>query len=348
MQPEYFIGWDVGGAHLKLCLISSEGDILRTEQVACPLWKGIEQLHLAIKNLSESFIFSSAVHAVTMTGELADNFKSRHQGVEEIVSAIAGYSSPEQLKIFAGKAGFLGVEEVSSHSNEIASANWLASATWLARKLPSGLLIDIGSTTTDIIPFANGQILTQGYTDQQRMIAGELVYSGIARTPLMAVTKKAPLAGEWVPLMAELFATTADIYRILEKLPEYADQYPAADGKEKTRSQSMRRLARMIGADKEEYSEQVWYELTEYFSEQQKITIQKACEQIYAVSNLPDDAPIIAAGTGRFLVADIAKKLQRRNTDFKDYLNIKVAVEKFDSADCAPAVAVALLALESK
>lgn len=347
MPPENIIGWDIGGAHLKLCQVSSKGEILQTEQLACPLWKGVEQLHLAIKSLNNRFNLSRAIHAVTMTGELADNFKNRHQGVEEIVSAIAEYSSPERLKIFAGKAGFLEAEEVSNHSAEIASANWLASAIWLARKLSSGLLIDTGSTTTDIIPFANRKILAQGYTDQQRMIAGELVYTGIARTPLMALTDKVPLADEWVPLMAEHFATTADIYRILEKLPEHADQYPAADGKEKTRSQSMRRLARMIGADKEAFSEQDWYGLAEYFSEQQKNKIQEACERVWSVSNLLDDVPIIAAGTGRFLVTDIAKKLQRRNTDFSDHLNIKVAVEKFNSADCAPAVAVALLALES-
>jgi len=346
MSHENIIGWDIGGAHLKLCLISPKGEVLLTEQVVCPLWKGIEQLHLAIKNLSDSFDLSSSIYAVTMTAELADSFKNRHQGVEAIVSAIAEYSSPGRLKIFAGKAGFLSPENAITNSAEVASANWLASVSWLAGKLSSGLFIDIGSTTTDIIAFAGGQVLAQAYSDRQRMVAGELVYTGIARTPLMALTEKVPLAGESVPLTAEHFATTADIYRILGKLPEHADQYPAADGEGKTRSQSMRRLARMTGADKEEFSEQDWYGLAEFFAKQQKNKIRKACKQVLSASGLPDDAPIIAAGTGRFLVTDIAIDMKRKYREYKEYLNIKVPTEKFDSSDCAAAVAVALLALE--
>ena len=131
----------------------------------------------------------------------------------------------------------------------IASANWLASATLVARRLGDALFVDLGSTTTDILLLAGGEVRADGMTDRERLATGELVYTGLTRTPVMALAAEAPFAGRWVALMNELFATTADVHRVLGWLPEDADQHPAADGGPKTATASARRLARMVGAD---------------------------------------------------------------------------------------------------
>jgi len=70
----------------------------------------------------------------------------------------------------------------------------------------------------------DGKAQPRGYADSERLQYGELVYSGVVRTSLMALATTAPFAGEWVGIMAEHFATTADVYRITGELPAYADQ----------------------------------------------------------------------------------------------------------------------------
>lgn len=344
MPAEAVIGWDIGGAHIKACLVSADGQILKTTQTICPLWQGVDQLHAAVQRVLSQFAVKQAFHAITMTGELADIFSDRSEGVQSILATMAIYCLPERTLIYAGRAGFLDEAAALARSLEVASANWLASAAWVADRIPAGLLIDIGSTTTDIIPFADKSIRVQSVTDQQRMINGELVYTGVTRTPLMAVADQVPLAALTVPLMAECFATTADIYRILGQLPAHADLHPAADNGAKTVGQSMRRMARMVAADKEEYPDEEWRVLAEYFSQQQREKIIEACMQVISRGILSADAPIVAAGIGRFLLPGISRQLQRTCIDFTDCLDSNISQDEFDIADCAPAVAVALLA----
>ena len=38
------LGWDIGGAHLKAVLLNADGELLGTLQVACPLWRGLDNL----------------------------------------------------------------------------------------------------------------------------------------------------------------------------------------------------------------------------------------------------------------------------------------------------------------
>lgn len=347
MLHEAVIGWDIGGAHLKACLVSPDGQILKISHTVCPLWQGVDQLHAAVQRVLSRFGVKQALHAITMTGELADIFSNRSEGVEQILATMAIYCLPERTLVYAGRAGFLDEATAVAHSLEVASANWLASAMLISQRIPEGLFVDIGSTTTDIIPFAGKTILVQSETDRQRMINGELVYTGVTRTPLMVVTEKVPLAQMTVPLMAEHFATTADIYRILGQLPDHVDQHPAANGGEKTVDQSMRRLARMVAADKEEYPDEEWRMLAEYFSQQQREKIIEACMQVISRGRLSADAPIVAAGIGRFLLPEISRQLQRPCINFTDCLDSKSAQDEFDGADCAPAVAVALLVWEN-
>src|SRR5438552_12194660 len=95
-----------------------------------------------------------------------------------------------------------------------AAANWLALAAYAGRFAPTGtaLLVDVGSTTTDLVPLLGGAPVPCGNTDAERLLHRELVYTGVRRTPLCA------LLGETGA--AELFATTLDAYLLLEELPE--------------------------------------------------------------------------------------------------------------------------------
>lgn len=193
--------------------------------------------------------YASLPHAITMTGEMADIFSSRTVGVKAIVDAMVERFSAPRVQFFAGRYGFLSSVQAKQATADVASANWLASASWVSLATHSGLLVDIGSTTTDLISFAQGKVEARGSNDSERLRFDELVYTGVVRTPLMALAQRAPVNGDWLGVMAEQFATSADIYRILHKLTERIDQYPAADQGEKSVAASERRLARMLGMD---------------------------------------------------------------------------------------------------
>lgn len=346
MEPKQIIGWDVGGAHLKAALVE-EGEVVKVLQLPCRLWLGVEHLRDAVNKVVVQLDVDADLHAVTMTGELADNFANRTEGVTTISEIMATRFGSNQVKIYAGIEGFVDPADIAHAVAQIASANWLASAYWLSKNYNGGLLIDIGSTTTDLIPFSKGQVLAKGFSDQERLREQELVYTGIVRTPLMAITHRAPIKGEWVSLMAEHFTTSADIYRILSELDESADQYPAADNGEKTIAGSERRLARMLGMETADADPPEWHELAQYFAEQQLRLIADACARLFSRNELMQDTPLLGAGVGRFLVAKLAQRFDRPYVDLNSLLEV-VDNNEHIPADCFPAVAVALLAASTQ
>jgi probable H4MPT-linked C1 transfer pathway protein len=226
---------------------------------------------------------------------------------------------------------------------QVASANWLASASWAASSLPEGLLVDVGSTTTDLIPFADKRVLACDHNDHQRLVSQVLIYTGVVRTPLMAVTDKVPFGGEWVHLMAEYFATTADVYRLNGDLPDGADLLPSADNGEKSLNGSVRRLARMLGLDAHASDLDGWRRVSRYFAEQQLRQLADASERILSRPGLSASAPLVGAGVGRFLVERICRRLERPYVGFETLFACAQG-KASKVAECAPAVAVARLA----
>ena len=339
------IGWDLGGAHLKAARLDESGCVLEVVQVACRLWEGLHHFHSAVDEISQA-LGAAPFHAVTMTGEMVDFFPNRTEGVTRLVAAITERLAGQTVRFYAGGRGFLDAADALRDPGAVASANWVASAALVAARQPAALLMDVGSTTTDLIPVTNGQVRALGKDDAGRLVTGELVYTGVVRTPVMALAERAPFGGEWVPLMAEFFATTADLYRLLGRLPEGADQHPAADGGEKTVEASARRLARMLGRDFDHPMLGACRRLAAWLAEVQLRRIEDACNRLWSRELLPDDAPLLAAGVGRFLVHDLAARHERRCLEFGSLVACAPGIEG-RASDCAPAVAVAWLARQT-
>jgi len=286
-------------------------------------------------------------HAITMTGELVDLFENREEGVKQIINTMATLLPQKRCLIFAGLEGFLESEKVeASHYQAIASANWLASASFAAQKVGSGLFVDIGSTTTDILLLNDGKVLAQGYTDYQRLLSRELIYTGIVRTAVMAVAQTARDQDQEIGLMAEYFATMADVYRVTGELNELHDQTETADGAEKSITASARRLSRMTGSDFFPEELPRWQQFAENIRAQQLQKIQQGCE--YRIQNVTTlkNKPMIGAGVGRFLVKQLAQLSGYPYLDFSDLFPEFANQTGLTAADCAPAVAVACLARE--
>jgi (4-(4-[2-(gamma-L-glutamylamino)ethyl]phenoxymethyl)furan-2-yl)methanamine synthase len=347
-MPTSIVGWDIGGAHLKAVALNPAGEITAIFQQPCPLWKGLDQLQHATNTILQALDGAEThQHAITMTGELVDLFTDRNDGVRHIISTLSALLPSEDLLVFAGQAGIIKAQHTTAqHYQDIASANWLASATFSAQRVDNGLFVDVGSTTTDILLLQNKRVLAQGYTDYQRLRSQELIYTGIIRTAVMAVTRCAQDGGQAIGLMAEYFATMADVYRLTGELNESHDQTDTADGSEKTLTASARRLARMIGCDFSHDALPRWQRFAENIRHQQLQHIQNSCQTQLHRSHCTELTPFIGAGVGRFLVKAIALDLGRPYLDFSDLLPPSPSQIGLSAADCAPAVAVAYLARE--
>lgn len=338
------IGWDVGGAHLKAAKVRA-GRVVVVAQVACPLWLGMEHLERALA-LARGLVGEAGRHVVTTTGELTDHFASRANGIEKI-AALMARGLDGDVALYAGRAGLVATDRASGHVEDIASANWHASAALVAARMPEALFADMGSTTTDLIPVAGGQVCARGYTDATRLVEGELVYMGLVRTFLMAVCDRVPFRGRWIPLMNEYFAAMSDVYRVLGTLDEAADQQDTADHREKTPAASRARLARMLGCDASDASEAEWTGVAQWFAQMQARHIEDAARLVLSRRDLGDDAPIVGAGVGASVVAAVAARLGRRFIPFAALVDVD---ERFASLAgyAAPAAAVALIASNDK
>jgi probable H4MPT-linked C1 transfer pathway protein len=343
--PQRITGLDIGGAHLKVAQAEPDGRVVAALQVPCALWQGLDRLEQALAEAGARLVPTSRV-AVTMTGELADLFPDRAEGVACILDVVTMALPEAEHRVWAGRRGFVGPGVARLCTGEVASANWLATATLAARRVGEAVLVDLGSTTTDVLLLAERAVQAEGLTDRQRLASGELVYTGLTRTPLMALARRAPFGGRWVAVMNEHFATTADVYRVLGCLPEAADQHPAADGGAKTVAASARRLARMVGADLKDAGLASWQALAAWLARRQEHLIEDALALQLSRGLVADKAPLIGAGCGRFLVEDLARRLGRPYRDFAALVDATAEALPW-VATCAPAVAVALLARDA-
>lgn len=338
-------GWDVGGAHVKVSMTNADGTVLDVAQWACPLWQGLEHLDRAIDLVFERWPDAQADvarHAVTMTGEMVDLFEDRAQGVKAIAAALAQRLGP-RLRFYAGDAGWFAAQACAEGWRSVASANWLATARWVATRMSEALLIDIGSTTTDIIPIAGGRVVARAATDAGRLVTGELVYQGVVRTPLCGVAQRIEFAGAASNVMNEWFATTADVYRLTGELAPQYDLYPSADQGPKTEAASRTRIARMIGHDAHQASPAEWRSFALRWRELQLREIGVNLARVIAAHPELAVAPLVGAGCGRFLVAALARDEARSFVDFGTLAGIPANRSDW-AATCAPSVAVALLA----
>jgi len=283
------LGLDIGGANTKAA--SADGSL--AESVYLPLWKNAP-LDQVLNRLSKH---SPQAVAVVITGELADCYSSKREGVQCISAAVReAFDCPTH---FWGPEGFDPEDPL-----ELAAANWSASAAFLSCELPSFLLVDMGSTTTDLIP-VKGRPLAEK-TDFKRLAHGELLYMGLLRTHLGILLSSVRLAGQTVPLSPELFAIAADAYLAIgEILPDdYSCDTP--DGAEKTRPAALRRLARLVCADLEEIGEGGALAIAEQAADRQFRMLVKGIERQAEKHSLKT---VAAAGIGERVIADAASFL---------------------------------------
>ena len=333
-------GFDLGGAHLKVALAKDE-HIVAISQIACPLWQGLDRLDEAFAQVAP-MIRRAQRFAATMTGEMCELFPDRSTGVHTLVDQLMTKLGSD-TRIWMGPRGFGNGHQAHQHPACVASTNFLATATLVAKRLSDALLIDMGSTTTDIIPVIAGRPCPRGLTDGTRLATGELVYTGLTRSDVATIARVVTFKGREQRLAAGSFATMADVRRILGELPDDADQLATADRRGKSLEESVARFARSLGHDNADASFDYWHDAAQDIADQQMRLVHDACLQVLKTTPPADEAPIVAAGIGAPAIEALATQHGRPCCNFADLANAAIDCRLW-ATRCASAAAVALLA----
>jgi probable H4MPT-linked C1 transfer pathway protein len=308
------IGIDIGGANLKVVSVD------RVCIHYCPLWE-----HAPVSTLLEQYATRPGEQpAVVMSGELADCFETKRDGISFIVNAVRDAFPSAR---FYGTDGRFHDGAVP----QLAAANWLASADYLRVKYPDAVLLDIGSTTADIIPLGCFESLL-GLTDLLRLQKGYLVYTGMLRGNIATLLQSVVLDAKPTPLSSEYFATSADVHLVLGHITPAQYNCDTPDKKERTAKAAHRRLARVVCADLDEIGTDGTYQIAAQFWEKQKSLV---CDQVRRV--------VGEAGARQILVAGIGAPLFARELEGLD-LNDELG----PYADALPAFAVREIAVREK
>jgi (4-(4-[2-(gamma-L-glutamylamino)ethyl]phenoxymethyl)furan-2-yl)methanamine synthase len=274
------IGIDVGGANLKI--VDHRGVHIHY----CPLWEGAP-----VTSLLNHYVTSpDDPAAVVMSGELADCFENRMEGISFIV---------DKVKKAFPHARFYGMDGLFHDFAvpQLAAANWLASADYLRKEYPDAVLLDIGSTTADIIPLTRFESLT-GLSDLRRLQKGYLIYTGLLRGNVATLLRSVTLDGVNTPVSSEYFAASADAHLVLGHIDPSQYTCDTPDKKEKTRPASLRRLARVVCADPEEIGCNGAQQIAEQFWEEQRRLV---CDQVRRIVAQFAARRVIVGGIGAAL-----------------------------------------------
>lgn len=334
----HVIGLDIGGANLKAA--HSDG---KCRSKAFPLWQMPEHLAAELRDLIGDWMPARAI-AVTMTGELADCFRTKTEGVGRILASVESLAEDTPVAVWHSGGEFVSSEFAREFPLLVAAANWHALATFVGRTSPEGrsLLIDVGTTTCDTIPIANGVPMPSGRTDIDRIRSGELVYSGVRRTPVCAVAHSVPLGEDYIQLAAELFATMLDVYLLTGDIAEDEADYDTANGQPATIEAAHDRLARAICGDRMEVPLEQAQGIARFLADVQLQRLNGALTRVLSSSEAAVETVLIS-GSGSFLAKRLVEKHPKLSCATVHQLSSMFSGE---TAEAACAFAVAKLGIE--
>jgi probable H4MPT-linked C1 transfer pathway protein len=332
-------GFDIGGANTDVAVVDfdNNGNItgIKTDFEYFPMWLKKDELGDALLGLLGDDLEEIDAVGICMTAELVDAYKTKREGVIDIAR-----KSKESFSVptgFIGLNGVLNFGEVVERPDEVAAANWIATAKIASKIDENCIMIDTGSTTTDIIPIKNGLECAKGRSDLKRLKTGELVYSGTLRTNVAAIVDKVPLNGEFVRVSSELFAVTADVHMVLENITEEDYTCSTPDGAGKSKEDCMRRISRVICGDMNMLSPNDIEKIAAYIYQKQA---QRVAEALLEVSKRENLVKVVTTGLGMDIIGAKAAEIAGLESTGMDQLLKK------EECVVAPAVGTALMMME--
>ena len=301
---------DIGGANTKAARL--QGRSLRTASRPFEVWRDREALAAILRTVAAEAGDADAV-AITMTAELSDAFRTKREGVAFVLAAAEEALGDRPLSVLTTSGELVSMGEARERPGDVAAANWVATALAVADAHADALLIDVGSTTADVVPISSGRVAASADNDLDRLQAGELVYTGALRTNLAAIAPRVPVRGGWCPVASESFAISADVHLVLGHLSEDEYDCPTPDGRPATAPFARERIARLVCADAEQLAAGEIDAIAAFLHGEQLRQIEDAARRV--ARPLPPTAPVVAIGAGAFLGREVAARLGRTAAD---------------------------------
>jgi probable H4MPT-linked C1 transfer pathway protein len=353
-EPAYgVVGWDIGGANIKVARVTvprvtvpgggAAADpphtlvdaSVRAAVRAYELQRDPGALPGVLRALADQAGATPGdAHAVTMTAELSQYFRVKRDGVAFVLDAVAEAFPAADVHVYSVHGEFLQPSAARAAPHAVAAANWAAAARAVGWMIRDAILVDIGTTTTDIIPISGGVVRAMGWNDPGRLASGELLYLGAVRTPVEAITHTVPLGDDHAGTSAEGFALAGDVHLWRGTLAPAAYTAPTPDGRPATRVYAGERLARVVCADRELVDAAALDRIADAVASAQVERTAAAIARVRA--RHPEIGTAVVTGAGDFIAAAAAERAGLAVRWLADELGP-------DAAVAAPATAVALL-----
>lgn len=310
------LGLDIGGANTKAAYASTTNGAIKEVKIAAeyfPVWKEQQKLpEMLLKLKAQLFAGKLDAVGVTMTAELSDAYQTKREGVNRILSCVKEAFAGVPIYVLNADAKLESLDSALQSPLGVAAANWAATGWLVSQYFENCVVVDVGSTSTSIIPVVNGRVSALGKTDLEKLICGELVYTGSLRTNIAAIVQSIPIKTGVATVASELFALSGDIHLILGNITPEQYSSETADGRGKTMPEALARLARVVCADTEMITEQEITTMAKYIYEKQIQKVACGLSQVYerAKKLALTKVPVLVGGLGKdFLARKAAEKL---------------------------------------
>lgn len=339
------LGLDIGGANTKATLITAQNGKLQDVKVAVeyfPVWKEPQKLTTMLLTFAKKLNIGKLDGlGVTMTAELSDAYATKREGVHQILASVKQAFPSQIINVLDINAQMIPIQAAEETPLLVAAANWVATGWLVAQRIRDCVIVDVGSTSTSIIPILSGQVAAKGKTDLGKLLCGELVYTGSLRTNIAAIVNQVPVKGGVAAVSSELFALSADVHLVLGNITEKQYICETADGRGKTIPEALARLARIVCADIEMLTQREIVSMAKFVYNNQVQQIAYALEKVYKNVEMQasSEIPVVVTGLGKDFIA--------RSAAEKNGVGIIVDLASLIQADAAyasPAFGVALMA----
>jgi probable H4MPT-linked C1 transfer pathway protein len=338
------LGYDIGGANTKAALINTRNGKLRSINVALeyfPVWKNPEKLTNVLlslkKRLDEGEVDGLGV---TMTAELSDAYATKREGVWRILTCIKEAFPSKPIYVVSAEGKTVPFSVAQKEPLAVAAANWAATGWMVAQRVKNCVIVDVGSTSSSIIPIVNGQVVAHGKTDLDKLFCGELVYTGSLRTNVAAIVQSIPLRFGVAGVASELFALSGDVHLVLGNITEQQYTCETADGRGKNVGEALARLARVVCADTEILTRKEIISMAEYICDHQILQVAKSLSKVYSYTKRLSQGMVSAVVTG--LGKDFIARKAAEKIGVDQIVDLERRVQK-DVSVATPAFAVALM-----
>ena len=169
MNHRRVIGWDIGGVNTKVACVTN-GVVCASRTHPYEIQRDPDALAPLLTSLaSEVGATDDDRHAVTMTAELSQIFRTKRDGVAFVLDSVTRAFPLSDIRVYTVDGRFLTPADARREPLAVAASNWHATASVVALEHRAAILIDIGTTTTDIVPIAHGCVVAVGTTDPARL-----------------------------------------------------------------------------------------------------------------------------------------------------------------------------------